>query len=171
RLRHVLIASGIAVVAAAEWLHGGAAGGAAFWAWATGAAGVVAVAAYARALPLRPRQPLPGAAALASLALGAVLVATVLATHRIECCWPALRERRVTDASLQLATTLTDAVAEAGRLAERGATAALLPGEARFARLEDAVQSGPASLERGVVVLDSVGEPLAWAGRHRAIPA
>src|SRR3989442_15481569 len=39
---HILIACGIAVVAAAEWLH--SAGDAAVWAWTAGAAGAGAVA-------------------------------------------------------------------------------------------------------------------------------
>ncbi len=153
------------MVTAAEWLHGATA----LWAWLAGAAGAAAVVAYA--LAPKPRGRVPGAAAVVCLALGAVLVAGVLRVRRIECCWPALRERRLTQASEQLAATLAHAVAEARRLAERGATAALLPGERRFAGLAEAVAAGPGGLERGVVVLARDGEPLAWAGRHRVVPA
>src|SRR5437867_2420589 len=51
------------------------------------------------------------------------------------------------------------------------ATAACLPPEAAFDRLDDAVGEGSSHLERGVVVLDGLGEPFAWAGRHRFFPA
>ena len=153
-------------VAAGEWLHGNAAA----WAWVAGAAAVAtAVLAFAR----RPRAVGPGAAALACLALGAVLVGSVRQVWRIECCWTALREERVWAASQQLATTLSRAAAEARRLAERGATAALLPREAAFAPLHAALASGgrAPAVERGVVILAPDGEPMAWAGRHRFLPA
>jgi len=170
---HILIACGIAVVAAAEWLH--SAGDAAVWAWTAGAAGAGAVAVAVYTLGGRGKRRLrdapAGAAAVLSLALGAVLVGGVLRVRRIECCWPAEREWLVTRASEQLAATLARAVTAARRLAERGATAALLPGEERFARLEEAVGAGPAGLERGVVILGPDGGPLAWAGRHRVVPA
>ena len=100
-----------------------------------------------------------------------VLVAGALQVWRIECCWPALREQRVTAASRALQAALGDAIAEARRLAERGARAALLPREAAFDRLEQAVASGP-GIERGVAVLAEEPDrhPIAWAGRHRTIP-
>jgi len=113
------------------------------------------------------------AAALASLLLGVVLGGGALRVWRIECCWPALRERRVTAASRSLQTALGQATAEARRLAERGATAAALPREAVFDRLASAVEPGPA-FERGAAVIREAGdEPtfVAWAGRHRTIPA
>src|SRR3989449_9143373 len=99
--------------------------------------------------------------------LGMVLGLGALRVWRIECCWPALREQRVTAASRSLQTSLGQAIAEARRLAERGATAAALPREAVFDRLANAVESGPA-FERGAAVL---GDGAAWAGRHRTIPA
>ncbi len=158
----------MAALAAGEWLHGSAAG----WAWIAGAAGL---ATAVLALAPRPRGAAPGSAALASLLLGVVLVAGVLEVRRIECCWPALREARVTTASQELATTLSRAAAEARRLAERGRTAALLPQEAAFARLHAALASGSGALggraERGVAILAPNGEPMAWAGRHRFVPA
>src|SRR2546425_13069578 len=87
------------------------------------------------------------------------------------CCWPAGRGWLVTRASEQLAATLARAVTAARRLAEGGATAALLRGEERFARLEEAVGAGPPGPERGVVILGPDGGPLARAGRHRVGPA
>src|SRR3989454_698376 len=88
RPSHILIACGVAVVAAAEWLH--SAGDAAVWAWTAGAAGAGARAG----------------------ARGAV--------------W--------------------------GGGGGGGGPA-------------------PAGLERGVVILGPDGGPLAWAGRHRLVPA
>src|SRR3989442_9086679 len=166
---HILIPCSVAVVAAAEWLH--SAGDAAGWAWLAGASGAVAMAAYALRGKPRLRDAAAGAATALSWALGAVLVSGVLHVRRIECCWPAERERLVTRASERLAATLARAVSEAGRLAEQGGTAALLPGEARFTKLVAAVAAGPAGLERGVVILAPDGEPVAWAGRHRLVPA
>ena len=112
------------------------------------------------------------AAALASLLLGVVLAGGALRVWRVECCWPALRERRVTAASRTLQTSLGQAIAEARRLAESGARAASLPREAVFDRLGNAVESGP-PVERGAVVLgtDPDSHPIAWAGRHRTVPA
>src|SRR5438477_687543 len=52
-------------------------------------------------------------------------------------------------------------------------TAALLSPEAAFAELREAVASDTRTrgVERGVVILAPDGEPLAWAGRHRFVPA
>src|SRR2546426_9947087 len=73
---HILIACGIAVVAAAEWLH--SAGDAAVWAWTAGAAGAGGVAGAGDTVGGRGRRrlrdPPARAAALPSLALGAGLV-------------------------------------------------------------------------------------------------
>jgi two-component system nitrogen regulation sensor histidine kinase NtrY len=165
RLSHIVIAGGVAAGAAAEWLRGGAAAWPG-WAVVAATAGVVAAVLAARA----PRRPLPLAAALASLALGTILARGAVVVRRIECCWPALREARVTAASRALGGTLGDAVEEARRLAERGATAALLPRQAAFARLAAAVPDWSAGLERGVTILGPDGDPVAWAGRHRAVP-
>src|SRR5256714_98285 len=59
------------------------------------------------------------------------------------------------------------------RLAERGGTAALLTQEAAFDELRRAVAAGTRArgVERGVVLLAPDGEPFAWAGRHRFVPA
>src|SRR5207247_2299388 len=142
RRAHLALAGCAVAVAAGEWLHGNAAA----WAWVAGAAALAtAVLAFAR----RPRAVGPGAAALACLALGAVLVGSVRQVWRIECCWTALREERVWAASQQLATTLSRAAAEARRLAERGATAALLPREAAIAQLPAALESGGRAAREG----------------------
>src|SRR5438552_4061774 len=73
--------------------------------------------------------------------------------------------------SSQLKDALAVAVTEARRLAGRGMTAALLTREAAFDELREAVVSGTRGVERGVVILAPDGEPLAWAGRHRFVPA
>jgi len=159
---HVVIAGGLAALAAAEWLRGNAAA----WAWAAGIAGLAAVALAAR----RPYRPLAVVAAAASLVLGIVLVAGAREVVRIQCCWPAFREARVTAASRALQSTLSSAMAQARRLAERGATAALLPQEAAFAALAQATAAGPPGIERGVAIIESDGSLFAWAGRHRAVP-
>ncbi|HZE94276.1 MAG TPA: ATP-binding protein [Gemmatimonadales bacterium] len=163
RQAHVVIAGCFASLATAEWLRGDAA----VWAALAAVAGLVAVA-----LALRPpRLKLALASALASLVLGVVLAGGALRVWRIECCWPALRERSVTEASHALQSSLGQAIAEARRLGERGATAASLPREAVFDRLDNALASGPA-FERGAAVFPGGDpSPIAWAGRHRTVPA
>jgi signal transduction histidine kinase len=121
--------------------------------------------------PVRAGRAVLGAAAVASLTLGVALVSGAQRIRRIECCWATLREQRVADASRQLAASLSGLVTEARRLAERGATAALVRSEGRFDLLAAAMRGGPADLERGVVLDSADGEPLAWAGRHRTVPA
>lgn len=78
----------------------------------------------------------------------------------------------MTAASEALAATLTQAAAEARRLAARGMTGALLPAEGAFAQLAAAVRSASATpgVERGVAILAPDGAPVAWAGRHRFLP-
>ena len=152
-------------VAAAEWLHGTGAA----WAWAAAAGALLTAALAART----PRAALTGGTALACLALGAVVVSGMLRVRGIECCWPALRAGRMPRDSSQLKDALAAAVTEARRLAERAMTAALLSREAAFDELGQAVTSGTRTrgVERGVVILAPDGEPLAWAGRHRFVPA
>jgi len=159
---HVVLAGGLAALAAAEWLRGNAAA----WAWAAGIAGLAAVALVAR----RPFRPLAITAALSSLALGVILVSGALKVGRIQCCWPAFREARVTSASHALQSTLAGAMTQANRLAERGATAALLPREAAFAELARATAAGPMGIERGIAIIEPDGQLFAWAGRHRSVP-
>jgi two-component system, NtrC family, nitrogen regulation sensor histidine kinase NtrY len=163
----VTLAACAVVVAAAESLHGNAP----VWAWVTG--GAAAVTAVLAALPPR-RVVAPKLVGLACLVLGAVLVVGVLQVRRIECCWPEVRAGQLPTDSSELKGALSAAVAEARRLAERGMTAALLPREAAFERLREATRYGGRAgphLEGGVVIQDPSGEPVAWAGRHRFVPA
>ena len=119
-----------------------------------------------------PRAPLTIATTLVTFLLGAVLATGARDVRRIECCWPALRERLVTAASRTLQTSLGQAIAEARRLAARGATAASLPREAVFDWLGEATGSG-APFERGAAVLGTGRDStmIAWSGRHRTIPS
>jgi two-component system nitrogen regulation sensor histidine kinase NtrY len=169
RRAHPVIAGVLAALATAEWLRGlGAA-----WAWLAGAAGLAAALLAIRAFAFdRPRAPariVPLLAGLACFVLGLVLVQGMRDVRRIECCWADLRESRVTSASNALAATLTDALKEARRLAERAEAAAGLPRRDAFERLSVGLAAGPADLERGVLVIDADGQPYAWAGRHRTI--
>ena len=111
RQTHVVIAGCFAVLATAEWLRSGAV----VWAALAGAAGLVALVLAVR--PPGPRHALSVAAALASVLLGVILGGGALKVWRVECCWPALREQRVTGASRSLQTVLGHATAEARRLA------------------------------------------------------
>src|SRR2546423_4929040 len=105
--------------------------------------------------------------------VGARLVRGVRRVRGIECCGPGVRGGGLPRDSSALRGTLAAAVAEARRLAERGMTAALLPRQAAFERVRDAVRSGSRTpgVERGVVILAPNGEAVAWAGRHRFVPA
>ena len=161
-----MLAGCATAVAVAEWLHGNAG----VWAWTAGAA---ALATAGLAVARGPRAIASGLAALASLLLGAVVIAGVRQVRRIECCWTEIRAERVPRDSAELRGALAAAVAEARHLAERGMTAALLPRDAAFEHLAVAMQApGQApGVERGVVILGADGEPFAWAGRHRFVPA
>ncbi|HEY6854288.1 MAG TPA: hypothetical protein VI139_08570, partial [Gemmatimonadales bacterium] len=162
RSAHVLLAGAVAALAATEWLHGGSAA----WVAVCAVGGAVAAALAPFARP-RGRSL---AAAGATLALGATLVAGWLEIRRIECCWPAEREARIARDSAALGTALQAAVSEARRLAERGRTAALLPRDGVFAMLRAAVAGERDAPEHGVAVLAPYGAPWAWAGRHRFVP-
>jgi signal transduction histidine kinase len=129
------------------------------WAWAA--------LAFAVALMWRARRGLEAGAALAALVSAAVLLGGLDTARAVERDWPALREARVTAASLALRSTLSDAVTTARRLAERGAVAALRPPEEALARLGAAVDRQP---EQGVAVILRDGTLWAWAGRHRLAP-
>jgi signal transduction histidine kinase len=153
----------LAVVAGAEWLHGGAAGAA--WAWACGMAGAAACVLAFR----RPRTPARTAAGVTGLVLGAVFVGAALQVRRIECCWTAVREARVTRASRALNAALASAVREVGRLADGAAAAGARSRADAFTMLGALVPDGVGP-ERGVVLYDPAGRPWAWAGRHRRLP-
>src|SRR3989442_5134161 len=174
RRARVALGGCAAAMAAAEWLHGSAAA----WGWAGGAAGVAATLLALVRMPSPRRRPslrlvAPAAVALACLIVGATLVRGVRRVQRIECCWPEVRAGRLPRDSSALKGALAAAVAGARRLAERGMPAALLPRQAAFERARDAVRSGSRTpgVERGVVILAPNGEAVAWAGRHRFVPA
>ena len=161
----------MAALAATEWLHGTEP----VWAWLAAAAGalalgiVVAKTARSRRRPARP--PLAaGLTALAAASIGAVLVSGVMRIRSIECCWERRREVLLTNASEALEATLSQAAAEARRLADRAAAAAALPERDAFRHLERALASGTTALERGALITGANGEPWAWAGRHRFVP-
>src|SRR5438094_6956860 len=139
---------------------------------AAGVAGTLLAVRHVRR-PLSLRVAAPAAVALACLSLGATLVLGVLQVQRIECCWSDVRAERLSQDSSELKGALSAAVAEARRLAQRGMTAALLPRESAFERVQDAMSSRSQTpgVERGVVILAPDGEPVAWAGRHRFVPA
>ena len=161
-----MLAGCATALAVTEWLHGNAG----VWAWTAGAAGVVTAGlAVARG----PRTFVSGLAALASLLLGAIVIAGVRQVRRIECCWTEVRAERVPRDSAELRGALAAAVAEARRLAERAMTAALLPRSRAFEQLGGAMaaRSQAPGVEHGVVILGADGEPFAWAGRHRVVPA
>ncbi len=83
----------------------------------------------------------------------------------VENRWTDRREALIEAASERLDATLSEAVDLARDLARMAAEAGVLPREEAFIALHRAVSgSGP---ERGVVLLDSLGRPLAWAGRQR----
>jgi two-component system, NtrC family, nitrogen regulation sensor histidine kinase NtrY len=168
----VVIPGCLAALAAAEWLRSGLAA----WAWAAGLAGLAALIV---ALVRERRRVGAVTAAVTALSLGIVLVVGEFEVRRVECCWPALRERRVAAASDELKVTLAAAVAFVRRLADRGAAAARLPRDSAFDALAAALRRESTlelrHIDRGVVILEGrngpEGEPWAWAGRHRFVPA
>src|SRR5438105_966262 len=80
RRLHIVLAGCATAVAVAEWLHGNAG----VWAWTAGAA---ALATAGLAVARGPRAIAAGLAALASLLLGAVVIAGVRQVRRIGGCW------------------------------------------------------------------------------------
>ncbi len=165
---HVALVGCATVAAAAEWLHGNAAA----WGWAA-AAGAAGLATTLLVLGRGPRPGRVAIAALSCLVLGSVLGFGALTLRRIDCCWATLQANRSPADSSDLRSALAAAVTEARRLAERGLAAALEPREVAFDRLREAVTSGTRTpgVERGVALLAPDGEPVAWAGRHRFVPA
>ena len=145
-----------AVLGTAEWLRTPAAA----LSWFAAAACAAAIAALMARVRL--------ATALLAIVL-ALLAAQLVVTQRsliaIERDWPAQREARIEAYGERVGGELRAALREAVRLAEVGAAAAGLERGEAFRRLAAATPSR--GIERGVVILDSVGSPWAWAGRHR----
>lgn len=147
-----------AAMAGAEWLHSPVP----FWAW-----GVTLGAAAGALLALRDgrRGVLP---AVLLAALATLLVVTQRRVERINNSWPAEREARIVEYGERVGGKLRHALATTTALAERGARVAHAPTPRAFAALADALPDP--ELETAVAVLDSVGAPIAWAGRHRLAP-
>ena len=102
------------------------------------------------------------------------LVASIIALDtsgkikRVETAWPELRESLLNSAGGALSEMLDGSVELARDLADTAANIEIAPRTDAFARLEAVVgRKGP---ERGAVILDSTGVPVAWAGRHRMAP-
>jgi PAS domain-containing protein len=108
---------------------------------------------------------------LPALALVAASLVPMLADRRLAALeenWDAVRETQVQRAGLRLEGDLHTAYELAGRLAEAAASGAAGSQEEAFAALARAVPRG--GLESGLAILDSSGNPWAWAGRHRLAP-
>src|SRR5437762_6938998 len=121
RQAHVVIAGCFASLATAEWLRSDVA----VWAVLAALAGLVGVVLAVR--PPAPRPMMSLVAAGMSLLLGVILAGGAMRVWRIECCWPALRERLVTSASRSLQVSLGQAIAGARRPPPRCAPAAPAP--------------------------------------------
>ncbi|MBW8840195.1 MAG: hypothetical protein JF602_10180, partial [Gemmatimonadetes bacterium] len=147
-----------AVVAAAEWLRSPS------LAWVV-VGSLAAIGAALVAWPPRGWRR-PGLLAIVT-GLALVLGLTQTQLTAVETHWPEQRERRVEAASRRLSGELHDALHRADRLA----LAALDAPEDRAAALDRLDRLIPArGPEMSVVLLDSLGEPWAWAGRHRLPP-
>ena len=159
-----MLSGALTALAAGEWLRGDAA------AWAAVAA-AAALAALALALWRRARRWTAWALVAGALGTGTAALGTVAAAAHLRCCWTTVREERLETASRRLSRVLGAAVSDARALAERAARAAPLPRDAQFAALADAVGREPPGVERGVALIAADGSPIAWAGRHRRLPA
>ncbi|HWZ27277.1 MAG TPA: hypothetical protein VNX15_01860, partial [Gemmatimonadales bacterium] len=164
--RHLVVAGMVVAIGGAEWLRGG--GAAPSWAYVTTIGAVVLTAG---AVFWRSRRRVEWGLVAAALLMALVLMRTVRGAATLSCCWASAREDRLTRASLQLSRELGAAVSDARELAQRAADAAPLPRDEAFDRLEWAVSRGTPGVERGVALVAADGTPVAWAGRHRTLPA
>jgi signal transduction histidine kinase len=106
------------------------------------------------------------ATALAALALSLGVAQWRLTS--IERHWPEQRKQRIDAAYGRLGKDLHSAFRRAERLAAAAAGTARTHREDAFEVLDGLIaRTGP---EESVVVLDSTGQPWAWAGRHRLAP-
>jgi len=86
----------------------------------------------------------------------------------VETAWPELREDILSSAGDALSAMLDGSVELARDLADSAVGIETTSTDRAFDRLQAVVgREGP---ERGAVVFDSTGRPLAWAGRHRVAP-
>ncbi len=105
--------------------------------------------------------------ALAAMVAAGSLLDTSVRTRAIETRWPDLRDRLIDETELR--ESLSAATETARSLADSAIGAINTSPEVALSMLERAVGSG--GPERGVVLLDTSGTALAWAGRHRLAPA
>ena len=109
-----------------------------------------------------------GALATALSALGLSLGLAQWQLNLIERHWPEQRKHRIDAAYGRLGGDLHSAFRRAERLAAAAAATARGHRETAFEVLGGLIaRSGP---EENVVVLDSTGQPWAWAGHHRLAP-
>jgi len=111
-----------------------------------------------------------GVLACGALAVGASVaaLATSVRSRNVEQRWPDIREALIRGASERLDRTLGNAVDLARSVTARAAALADEERLVAMERLQDALADGQP--EHGVAILDGVGQPWAWAGRHR-VPA
>jgi two-component system nitrogen regulation sensor histidine kinase NtrY len=133
--------------------------------WATAA---VAFGLFSTLITLARRRFLPTLVALLGLSAAFTTFNTSWRVRAVETRWPDLREGLIENASEELDISLENAVQAARALADSAIGLTEAPVELAFRRLERAlIGDGP---EKGVVLLDSSGQALAWSGRHRLAP-
>jgi signal transduction histidine kinase len=106
----------------------------------------------------------PAGAALLLLAAAGAAVAT-WKISRIERRWPQVREAVITAASRQLGGELEAATRRVRRLAEQAATSPVGRPDAAFQELRPLVAAR--GVTDAVVLFDTAGRPVAWAGSQR----
>jgi signal transduction histidine kinase len=105
---------------------------------------------------------------VAGLSASFAAINTSWRVRAVETRWPDLLESLEQAAGDELDASLAAAVETANILADSAMMVAEATPSQAFRRLADAIgRGGP---ERGVVLLDSLGLPVAWAGRHRLEP-
>ena len=152
----VVLAAG---VAAGEWLRRPSV----LWAVTGAAAMLAALLALSPFLGYR-----RGALATALAGLALSLITGQWQLTSIERHWPEQRRHRIDAAYRLLGGDLHSALRRADRLAGAAAATTRTNRETAFEVLDRLIPTtGP---EMSVVVLDSIGEPWVWAGRHRLAP-
>jgi hypothetical protein len=135
-----------------------------WWALLAGLLGVGSIVLIIQSRYLKPL-----AAAVAGLLTSGVAIDTSWDVKRVEGSWPELREEILNSAGEVLSEMLDAGVEYARAMAGSAATLVAVSPEDAFEQLELSIeQGGP---ERGAAVFDTLGKPVAWAGRHRAPPS
>ncbi len=104
--------------------------------------------------------------ALSAMAASATVMDTSIRVRAIETRWPEMRDGLIDEA--ELTASLNAATDMARSLADSAISVIGANPEVAFLALERALGLG--GPERGVVLLDTSGNALAWAGRHRLDP-